>query len=77
MIRRVEDSTEAVVPTTIAQQVFVIGSGIAGGLAGFIIAKELSGVEDVPVSLVAGVTLISALATLGAGIYLAQKARGE
>lgn len=77
MIRRVEDSTETVVPTTIAQQVFVIGSGIAGGLAGFIIAKELTGVKDVPVSLVAGVTLISALATLGAGIYLAQKAKEQ
>jgi len=65
------------VPPTIAQQVFVIGSGIAGGLAGFILAKELTGVEDVPADLVAGVTIVSAFATLGAGIYLARKAKGQ
>ncbi len=67
--------TNSTVPPTIAQQVFVIGSGIAGGLAGFIMAKELTGVEDVPVNLVAGVTIVSVIATLGAGIYLAKKAK--
>jgi len=63
------------VPPTIAQQVFTIGSAIAGGLAGMVLARELADVENVPVSLVAGTTIVSALFTIGAGLYLAKKVR--
>jgi len=63
---------ETVAPT-VAQQIFVIGSGIAGGLAGFRLAKEFAGVKDVPVPLVAGATLVSIIFTLGAGLVLARK----
>jgi hypothetical protein len=63
------------VPTTIAQQMFVIGSGIAGGLAGFLLAKELAPVKNVSVPLVAGTTLVSIFFRVGAGLYLARKAK--
>jgi hypothetical protein len=63
---------ERVAPT-LAQQIFTIGSAVAGGLAGIVVAKEFVGVKDVPVSLVAGATLVSVIFTLGAGLYLARK----
>jgi len=61
-------------PSTMAQQFFVIGSALAGGLAGILISRELAKVQDVPLPLVVGTTIVSAIFTLGAGIYLAQKA---
>jgi hypothetical protein len=76
MIRAIETSSQTV-PPTIAQQVFVIGSGIAGGVAGFILASKLSGVQDVPVPLVAVTTLVSVIFTIGAGMYLAEKTIGQ
>lgn len=63
------------VPPTVAQQIFTIGSAIAGGFAGIIVAREFVGVKDVPLSLVAGATIVSVLFTLGAGLYLARKVR--
>lgn len=63
------------VPPTVALQAFTIGSALAGGLTGIILARELAGVEDVPVPLVAGATIVSILFTLGAGLYLAKKVR--
>lgn len=63
------------VPPTVAQQVFVIGSGIAGGAAGFFLAKELSKVEDVPVPPLAIATIISVAFTFGAAYYLVRNIR--
>jgi len=63
------------VPPTVAQQVFVIGSGIAGGAAGFYLAKELSEFEDVPVPPLAIATILSVFFTFGAAIYLVKKIR--
>ena len=60
---------ERVAPT-VAQQVFILGSGIAGGLAGFLLAKHLAKVPDVSLPLVAGTTLVSIVATFGAALYL-------
>jgi len=65
------------VPPTVAQQIFVIGSGIAGGLGGIALARNLTGVKDVSVKYVAGATIISVIFTLGAAIYLGRKAREE
>jgi len=59
---------------TVAQQMFVIGSGIAGGLAGILIAREFSKVEDVSAPLAIGTTVVSVLFTVGAGMILAKKA---
>jgi len=58
------------VKPTVAQQVFVIGSGIAGGLAGMHIARELANIEDVNTGPVVVATLISFLGTFGAALYL-------
>jgi len=58
------------VPPTVAQQVFILGSGIAGGLAGFLLARHLAKVEDVSMPLVFGTTLVSVVATFGAALYL-------
>jgi heterodisulfide reductase subunit A-like polyferredoxin len=63
------------VAPTIAQQIFVIGSGIAGGAAGLALAKGLAKVKEVPTSLVVGATIVSVIFTLGAGIYIAEKAK--
>lgn len=60
------------VAPTVAQQVFLVGSGIASGLAGFLLAKHLSKVPDVSFPLVAGTTFVSILATFGAAVYLAK-----
>lgn len=61
-------------PSTMAQQFFVIGSALAGGLAGIVISRELAKVQQVPLSLVVTTTLVSAIFTLGAGIHLARHA---
>jgi hypothetical protein len=63
------------VAPTVAQQIFTIGSAISGGLAGIAIARAFAGVDRVPQNLVMGATVISVFATLGAGLYLAKKAR--
>jgi hypothetical protein len=63
------------VPPTVAQQIFVIGSGIASGLAGFTIAREFAEVENVSTPLVVGTTVISIFFTIAAGLYLARKAK--
>ena len=54
---------------TIAQQIFAISSGIAGGIAGLILARRLIGAQAVPRRQVIGAALISAVATAGS-IYL-------
>jgi len=66
--------TDRVAPT-IAQQMFVIGSGISGALAGLLLAREFTGIKDVSLPLVVGTTTVSVLFTIGAGIYLARKAK--
>lgn len=67
MVKIIEDGRVA---PTVAQQVFILGSGIAGGLAGFLLARHLSKVQDVSLPLVAGTTLVSVIATFGAALYL-------
>jgi len=54
----------------IAQQIFTIGSAIAGGLAGFILARSLANVEKVPVAPLVGATIVSAVFTFGAAMLL-------
>ena len=59
-------------PAPVAQQVFVIGSGIAGGLAGFYLAKRFIGIQEVSFPSVIGATLVSAIFTFGAAAMLAK-----
>jgi len=63
------------VPPTVAQQIFTIGSAIAGGLGGFLLAKHLAKVTDVSFPLVAGTTIVSVIATFGAAVYLVRNLR--
>ena len=67
--------TPATLAPTVGQQFFVIGSGIAAGIAGLILAKELVGVTRIPTSAVIFATGFSAFALLGAGVYIAKKAK--
>jgi len=71
---RVIEAPERVAPT-IAQQIFLVGSAIAGGLSGFLLAKHLAKVPDVSFPLVAGTTLVSIIATYGAAQYLVRHLR--
>lgn len=61
--------TQLMAPT-VAQQLFTIGSGIAGGLAGMVMARGLVGRTSVPTNYVIGATLVSALFTFGAAFLL-------
>jgi len=65
------------VPAPVAQQVFVIGSGIAGGVAGFILAREFVGAEEVPLSHVVAATTVSAIFTFGAALILGKAVSKE
>lgn len=62
---------ETALTPTLAQQVYVIGSGIAGGLAGFILAARLAGARSVPIPSLLLATLVSGAATFGS-VYLIQ-----
>lgn len=55
---------------TIAQQVFTIGSGVAGGLAGVTLARKLIDAEEVPTSQVIFAAVFSAAATVGAVYFI-------
>lgn len=68
---------ESLIPVTEAQQMFVIGSGIAGGVAGWLVAKGFTGIDRVPVSTVVATTVVSVLFTVGAAVVLVKKVRNE
>ena len=71
---KVIEAPDRVAPT-VAQQIFTVGSAVAGGLAGFLLAKKLAKVPDVSMRLVAGTTIISIIATFGAAVYLVRHLR--
>jgi len=73
---RILQVPDSIAPT-VAQQMFVVGSGIAGGVGGYLIARQFANVKEVPLPLVVGTTLVSVLFTLGAAIFLARAAKGE
>jgi hypothetical protein len=62
------------VSPTIAQQMFVIGSGIAGGLGGIVLARKFTNVREVKVPVVAVATLVSIVATVGTAVWLSRSA---
>lgn len=57
---------------TVAQQIFATGSGIAGGLAGFVLASRLSGQESVRADRVLLATTLSFAFTFGATFLIAE-----
>jgi len=73
---RIVEAPQKVSPT-VAQQVFTVGSAIAGGLAGFVLAKNLAGVKEVPVPPLVVATLVSAIFTFGAAVMLARSLEKE
>ena len=74
-IQQIQQSHQ--IPPTVAQQIFTIGSGIAGGLAGMYLARQLVGVKNVPKEKVISATFISALFTFGAAVFLARALEKE
>lgn len=61
---------EKVAPT-VAQQIFVIGSAVAGILGGIVLANKLAKVPNVSMKQVVGATAISIIFTFGAALTLA------
>jgi hypothetical protein len=55
-----------VMPASIAQQVFTISSGLAGGLAGFLLATRLTNARHVHATPLLLASAVSAAATFGA-----------
>lgn len=70
-------TVSSTVRPTIGQQIFTIGSAIAGGLAGMIVAREFSQVEEVPTNQVIFATAISVIFTVAAAVYLAKQVNQE
>lgn len=60
-------------PPTVGQQIFTIGSAVAGGLAGIIVARKFADLEAVPMNYVLAATIVSVVFTVGAAVYLANK----
>lgn len=60
---------QAQIPASIGQQIFTISSGVAGGLAGFVLATKLRDVRQVPTSAVFIASTLSAVVTFSS-IYL-------
>jgi len=65
------NNQKSTIAPTIAQQTYTIASGVAGGLAGLILAKNLAGSQEVATSRVVAAALLSATATFGA-VFLIQ-----
>ena len=53
------------IPASIGQQVFTLTSGIAGGLAGFVLATRLTSATEIHVKPLVIASLVSAAATFG------------
>jgi hypothetical protein len=64
------------VSPTMAQQIFVLGSGLAGGLGGFLLAQKLSKTEAVPTGPLAIATLTSIFFTVAGAIFLTKHLHG-
>jgi hypothetical protein len=60
-----DSDNSLVMPASIGQQVFTIGSGVAGGLAGLILASRLTTATHVKATPLLVATLISVAATFG------------
>lgn len=73
-IAMIQTLQSSMLPPTVGQQIFTIGSAVAGGLAGIIVARKFADVEEVPINYVLAATVISAVFTVGAAVYLARKA---
>lgn len=70
MVQSIQSTT---LPPTVGQQIFAIGSAVAGGIGGIIVARKFADLQEVPAKYVVAATLISALFTVGAALYLANK----
>lgn len=65
------------IPSSIGQQVFVIASGIAGGLAGFVLANRLTNVRRVSTSATILAASVSAVATFASLYIITSQIRPE
>ena len=61
-------------PPTIAQQTYIVASGIAGGAAGMVLAYYLAGKTQVPTKVVAMASLLSVIFTFVPALIIAREA---
>jgi len=60
-----DSSGHLLLPSSIGQQVFMISSGLAGGLAGFVLASRLTTATHVRAAPLMLASLIASMATFG------------
>jgi hypothetical protein len=72
-----KQATSLAVPASIGQQVFTITSGIAGGLAGFLLANRLKSATHVELKPLMIASAISAIATFGVVFMITEADKGE
>ena len=63
------------VAPTIAQQTYIIASGLAGGAAGMVLAFYLAGKKEVPTRTVIAASLLSAVMTFIPALIIARDAK--
>jgi hypothetical protein len=66
---------QTVMPASIGQQIFTISSGIAGGLAGFVLASRLSSATHVKMLPLMVASAVSAAATFGVVFMITEAKR--
>lgn len=71
-----KQTSSLAVPASIGQQVFTITSGVAGGLAGFLLAYRLKSASHIAVGPLMVASIISAVATF-AVVFLITEAEQE
>lgn len=65
----------ATMPPTIAQQTYIVASGLAGGAAGMVLAYYLAGKTQVPTKTVVAASLLSVVFTFVPALIIARESQ--
>ena len=69
------DLKKGTMAPTIAQQTYLYLSGLAAGLAGFVLAARLTDKKEVPINIVLSATVISFVATFFPSLWIVNESK--